>query len=181
MAMKRSRSLSCVRRKRMRIAPVPRPEVKEYIGSGALAVPAFSFSFSNLVLGLAAGTGPGQRIGNKIRMKSIEVYGSFGPTLALPITATLFNSKSVTAFNSVDFNGPLVFEDSGSNYAVALSGQSGGNTFRFTKTFPGGKILTFDKDTGNPTHHAPAVLFTNPGAVASSSGIIWWRIKFTDP
>ena len=154
--------------------------MKEFSAAVGTSIAALGFQLTNLTAGITQGTNANQRIGNKIRIKSVEVTGWFTNAPAVPLTATLFNSKSVAAFTTSDFIGPFVYEDSGTNYAHAISDNAGASTFKFVKRFTGlGKEQTYDKDSGVPTHHSPALLINNPGGAALSP-VFYYRIRYYD-
>jgi len=182
--VKRSYSMSRrtpSKRARTTVLTTRTAEKKEYMQTFITTIGANSFGVFSLASSLSIGAQGNQRLGNKIRIKSIEVSGQTGSGLALPLTATLFNAKSVAAFTAVDFNGPYVYEDSGTNYSHKICNDSSGTTFKFKKTFPGvGKEQTYDKDTGAVTHHAPTLLITNPNAAATTNTAVWCKVEFYD-
>lgn len=147
------------------------------------SIPSGGHIYTSLANGIAQGSDVNQRIGNRIKVKKIEVVGNYGNAGAGLIGAALcWNLSQQATFSSVtDRVGVWPWKDNAIVYSYATVGQQGGSTaFRFQKTFPGlGKEVRFDKDAQVPLDH-PTLLLTNDTA-AASSGTAWnFRVWYTD-
>jgi len=132
------------------------------------------------------GTGATQKIGYKIRIKSIEVYGSLGANGSAPLStsASLVLLKPTTASSVGDYVGPFPTPETATKLAGAINGGpmcGGGPSFHFKHTFPGaGLLLEYDREsTTSPQNTAPAMVFTNPSA-GNQNVYYVCKIMFTD-
>jgi len=132
------------------------------------------------------GTGANQKIGYKIRIKSIEVYGSLGANGSAPLStsASLVLLKPSTASTVGDYVGPFPTPETATKLAGAINGGpmcGGGPSFHFKHTFSGsGMMLEFDREsTTQPINMGPAIVFTNPSA-GNQNVYYVCKIMFTD-
>jgi len=132
------------------------------------------------------GTGANQKIGYKVRVKSIEVYGSLGANGSAPLSTScaLVLGKPSTASTVGDYVGPFPTPETASKLAGAINGGpmcGGGPAFHFKHTFSGsGMLLEFDREAPNaPQNFAPQIIFTNPSA---TNQVVYFACKvlFTD-
>jgi len=162
-------------------------ETKETTSFYSTQLTASSSINVNLLNAIESAAGEGvstdQRVGNKIRIKSIEVIGTFGTATNNNVqTATFFMAKPrTTGLVSTNFQGPFLRHDDGTTYGMFINDSAGGgNVFRFTKRFPGlGKEQRFDKDTGNAVGDIPYLRLTT-GTTATVGMTFWYRIIFYD-
>lgn len=161
-------------------------EIKEFIFGNSSVIGANSFVLVTPSSLITQGTTFSQRIGNRIRIKSIEIAGTFGAQAAgaAPITATFFNAHSATAYTLVDYQGPFIYDETGSAYPGQIAINQLGdndNTYMLEKYWAGaGVIQRYDKDSGNVVSNTPQLMLQNPSAVNSSGQIVWIKIRFYD-
>jgi len=173
------------RAKRTRTPLARSIEVKQIIGQSTVPAGPGLFNLVTPASTIVSGTSQSQRIGNKIRVLEVEIWGTFGAQVlgALPISVTMFNQKANSGFTLTDTAGPFVFMDSGTPYPgqIALNNVNGENTYHLKKTFSGyGKLQTYDKDTGQTTGDVLTIMQNNPSASAMSGNIMWYAIKYID-
>jgi len=161
-------------------------ELKDVIYSQSASTAANGFLLSPLCGSIVAGTAQANRVGNRIRVKSVEVIGQFGVTASgsagIPLTATLLNNK--TTPTSLDYTGPFVSVDNADIWGYTIQDFAGQNTFKFRKSFgPTGRELRFEKDLASTVigDFNPAIFVQNPNGIALSSPTqIWVRVRYYD-
>lgn len=188
--MKRARSVTRTYKKK-RTTSVPRLlpiEWKEFIGESSTTVPSGTpgtpgYSYNILANTIAQGTGVRQRIGQQIRIKKIEIIGTWGDVLNLPQCASLVNFKQqVGAPNTSEHVGPFPLRANCDLIQFAMQDSTGGNTYRFVWNLPGyGRLVRFDPDSQTVVgDFNPQLLLTNPNATAATNNVRYIRVTFSD-
>jgi len=151
----------------------------------SVAVPASTVVLNGLV-DVPTGVSAQNKIGAKIRVKSIEVHGSLGANASAPLSTTVSLIRYNTASGSTagDFLGPFPAPETGVLYAAATNGGpmcGGGPGFHFKKTFPGrGLLITFDREVPSAAiTNELRLVFNNPSATATTC-VYSSCVKFTD-
>lgn len=176
------------RRKTTYVYKSARIEWKEAVGANNTVVPAGTPAnpgslYINLLNAITQGTGPNSRIGNRIRVKKIEIMGSWGDDRDLPLYAALVNFKQqVGAPAANEQQGPFPLRDNCDTWAYSMKDNVFAQTYRFVKTFPGyGRMARFDRDSQTVVgDFNPQLMLTNPNTTGSSNNLLYIRITYSD-
>lgn len=159
-----------------------KPELKEYCGNALANVAANSLKGVILANSIVQGTGPSQRIGNKIRIKSIDVIGTYtsNASVTTPLYAIFGSIKEVASSASPE--GPFYTTDQASLWAWDQYDPLAKNTFAFRKTFPGsGYEVRYDPVTQQVQgDRDPRVVINNLYGPLLNGNNIFLRIRYYD-
>jgi len=163
-------------------------EIKEFMGTQSTEIPPNVYRFVDLATPINIGGDGFRRNGNRIRIKSIDVWGCYGDPQPYPMHASLLNCKAASALPvgggpSPEVNGPFFSEENIDQWMWSSSDLDT-KTFRFRKTFAGlGWEVRYDRDTNAAIgDHRPFVFINNPnvGESDTTGFIINWRIRYYD-
>lgn len=165
-----------------------KPEWKELVAANNTVIAAGTPAnpgalYINLLNAITQGVGPNQRIGNRIRVKKIEIAGSWGDDYPLPTYAALVNFKQqVGAPAANEQLGPFPLRDNCDTYQYAMKDNVLAQTYRFVKIFPGyGRVARFDRDAQTVVgDFNPQLMITNPNAVPTNNQLVYIRVTFSD-
>lgn len=159
-----------------------KPELKEYIGNSNGNVPANALKSLIIAGSIVQGTGPNQRIGNKIRIKSIDVIGTYTSNAGFttPLYAIFGSLKDIAAAGSPE--GPFYTTDVATLWDWDQYDPLAKNTYCFRKTFAGaGYEVRYDPITQLPQgDHDPRVVINNLAGVLVNGNNIYLRVRYYD-
>lgn len=161
-----------------------KPELKEFLGTDLNQVNPSNRKWVELINGILQGTNIKSRIGQRIRVKSIEVYVVYGSDIGNPLTCTFGDLKAASATplsSTGEIAYPFVAHDSMETFAWGSQDRDR-ETFRFKKVFPGmGREYKYDRDTNNLIgDRNPVLMINNPNVVITTDHYVAWKVLYYD-